>query len=78
MKFGLGIPNCREGRGIPAGFSGPREIVQLSCMAERLDFDCLWGGRPSERLHEEMLYVLGPYDHLDLTSFDLSLAACLE
>ncbi len=42
MRFGLGIPNCREGRSVPAGFAGPKEIVQVSKMAEGLGFDVLW------------------------------------
>ena len=42
MRFGLGIPSCREGRSLPAEFAGPREIVQISQEAERLGFDIIW------------------------------------
>ncbi len=43
MKFGIGIPTCREGLNHPAPFAGPDEIVQLAQMAERLGFDSIWG-----------------------------------
>ena len=42
IKFGLGIPNCREGRSVPAGFAGPKEIIYVSELAESLGFDVLW------------------------------------
>ncbi len=43
MKFGIGIPTCREGRDYTASFAGPQDIVELSQMAERLGFDTVWG-----------------------------------
>ena len=43
MKFGIGIPTCREGLYYPAGFAGPKEMVQVSQMAERLGFYSVWG-----------------------------------
>ncbi len=42
MKFGIGIPNCREGRDYPAGFAGPEDIVRLCQLAESLGFDSTW------------------------------------
>jgi len=42
IRFGLGIPNCREGRSVPAGFAGPKQIIQVSQLAEELGFDVLW------------------------------------
>ena len=42
IRFGLGIPNCREGRSVPAGFAGPKEIIHVSQLAETLGFDVLW------------------------------------
>ena len=42
IRFGLGIPNCREGRSVPAGFAGPKEIIEVSQLAEVLGFDVLW------------------------------------
>ncbi len=43
MKFGLGIPNCREGVFYPTFFAGPKEIIELSQLADRLEFYSLWG-----------------------------------
>ena len=42
MKFGVGIPNCREGIFYPAPFAGPRDIVRLAQLAERVNFDSIW------------------------------------
>ncbi len=42
MKFGVGIPTCREGRDYPASFSGPEEMVELSQLAEKLGIDYVW------------------------------------
>jgi len=43
MKFGIGIPTCREGLNHPAPFAGPDEIVKLAQMAERLGYYAVWG-----------------------------------
>lgn len=43
MKFGIGIPTCREGRDYPSNFSGSAEMVELSQLAERLGIDYVWG-----------------------------------
>lgn len=43
MKFGIGIPTCREGRDYPADFAGPNEMVELSQFAEKLGIDYVWG-----------------------------------
>ena len=42
MRFGIGIPTCREGRGMPAPFAGPEHIVELARMAEDLGYDSVW------------------------------------
>lgn len=42
MKFGIGIPNCREGVDYPAGFTTPGGIVKLCQSAEKLGFDSVW------------------------------------
>lgn len=43
MRFGLGIPTCREGLAYPSGFADIRAIADLACEAERDGFDALWG-----------------------------------
>lgn len=43
MKFGVGIPNCREGMFYPMSFVQPQDIVKLVQLAERLGFDSVWG-----------------------------------
>ena len=43
MKFGFPIPNCREGRDNLPAFAGPKEIIKIAQMCERLGFDALWG-----------------------------------
>ena len=43
MKFGFPIPNCREGRDNLTAFAGPKEIIKIAQMCERLGFDALWG-----------------------------------
>ena len=42
MKFGIGIPNCREGRDYVSGSVKPDEIAELCRMAEGLGFDSVW------------------------------------
>ncbi len=55
MKFGIGIPNCREGIRHPAPFlSGPEDIVKVAQLAERLGLDSVWGSdftNPSPKMH---------------------------
>ncbi|MDG6901881.1 MAG: LLM class flavin-dependent oxidoreductase [Nitrososphaerota archaeon] len=41
-KFGVGIPNCREGLYFPPGFASPRQIVELAAQAERWGYDSVW------------------------------------
>ncbi|MFQ5872339.1 MAG: LLM class flavin-dependent oxidoreductase [Dehalococcoidia bacterium] len=43
MKFGIGIPNCREGIFYPIPFAGTHEILKLTQLAERLGYDSVWG-----------------------------------
>ncbi len=43
MKFGIGIPTCREGRDYPSNFGGPTEMAELSQIAEKLGIDYVWG-----------------------------------
>ena len=43
MRFGLGIPTCREGVFYPIPFAGPKEIIELTKLAERLGFHSVWG-----------------------------------
>ena len=43
MKFGIGIPTCRQGFDVPPGFCGPHDIVEVSQMAEKLGMDFVWG-----------------------------------
>ncbi len=58
MRFGTAIPTCWEGGFAPAPFAGPKEIIQLIQMAERLGFDSVWGidrinpsrGMPGEQM----------------------------
>ena len=43
MKFGLGIPTCREGLAYPSGFASLQQVANLARDAERDGFDALWG-----------------------------------
>ncbi len=43
MKFGIGIPTCREGLNHPAPFAGPEEIVKAAQLAEKLGYYAVWG-----------------------------------
>ena len=42
MKFGIGLPTCREGEDYQTGFFKPSDIVKLAQTAERLGFDSIW------------------------------------
>lgn len=42
MKFGAAIPNCREGKVYPAGFTTPRLLTEIATAAESAGFDALW------------------------------------
>ena len=42
MRFGLGIPTCREGLAYPSGFADLQATAQLAQAAERLGFDTVW------------------------------------
>ena len=42
MKFGIGIPTCRQGIRYPLPFAGPNEIVEVTKLAEHLGFDSVW------------------------------------
>lgn len=43
MRYGLGIPTCREGLAYPSGFADLATIAAIAGEAERLGFDALWG-----------------------------------
>ena len=42
MKFGIGIPNAREGVFYPPGFCNASQLVELTLLAESLGFDSIW------------------------------------
>ena len=42
MRFGVAIPNCREGKVYPAGFVTPQVLVDVAVTAERVGFGALW------------------------------------
>jgi probable F420-dependent oxidoreductase len=42
MKFGLGIPTCREGLAYPSGFADLAATARLANAAARAGFDSLW------------------------------------
>jgi probable F420-dependent oxidoreductase len=42
MRFGLGIPTCREGLAYPSDFADLQATAQLAQAAEGLGFDSLW------------------------------------
>ena len=41
-KFGIAIPNCREGLYFRPGFASPRQIVETAVRAEELGYDSVW------------------------------------
>lgn len=43
MKFGVGIPTCRQGFDVPPGFCGAEEIPEVAKFAERVGVDFIWG-----------------------------------
>lgn len=42
MRFGLGIPTCREGLAYPSGFADLAATARLASQAEAAGFDSLW------------------------------------
>ena len=42
MKFGIGLPTCREGFTLPAPFATPKQIIELTKFAEKLGYDSVW------------------------------------
>ena len=42
MRFGIGIPTCREGLTLPAPFADPIQIVSLVQKAESFGYDSVW------------------------------------
>jgi probable F420-dependent oxidoreductase len=42
MRFGLGIPTCREGLAYPSDFADLQATAELAQAAERIGFDALW------------------------------------
>jgi len=43
VKFGVGIPTCREGMFYPVPFAGTQDIVKLTQLADQLGYDSVWG-----------------------------------
>ena len=43
MKFGMGIPTCREGITQPINSVMPDDLATWAIEAEKLNFDALWG-----------------------------------
>src|ERR671935_209872 len=42
LRFGVGLPTCREGVAYPVGYARPSDFVRIAQDAERLGFDSLW------------------------------------
>ncbi|WP_083460103.1 LLM class flavin-dependent oxidoreductase [Jiangella muralis] len=42
MRFGAAIPNCREGKVYPPGFTTPDVLTDIAVTAEASGFDSLW------------------------------------
>ena len=42
MKFGIGIPNAREGVFYPQKFCDAAQLVELTQFAESLGYDSIW------------------------------------
>ncbi|MBS37243.1 MAG: hypothetical protein CMO26_15120 [Thiotrichales bacterium] len=42
MKFGIGIPNAREGVFYPPGFCDSSQLAELTRLAESLGYDSIW------------------------------------
>jgi probable F420-dependent oxidoreductase len=42
LRFGVGIPNCREGLYFPPFFASPTEIIQIAQTAEEVGFYSVW------------------------------------
>ncbi|QBI20550.1 LLM class flavin-dependent oxidoreductase [Egibacter rhizosphaerae] len=42
MRFGIGLPTCREGVTYPPGFAGPQAFIDIAQAAEGLGFSALW------------------------------------
>ena len=42
LRFGVGLPTCREGVAYPVGYVRPSDFVRIAQSAEELGFDSLW------------------------------------
>jgi probable F420-dependent oxidoreductase len=42
LRFGVGLPTCREGVAYPVGYVRPSDFVRIAQRAEELGFDSLW------------------------------------
>jgi probable F420-dependent oxidoreductase len=42
LRFGVGLPTCREGVAYPVGYVRPSDFVRIARRAEELGFDSLW------------------------------------
>ncbi len=43
MRFGVGLPTCREGVAYPVPYVRPQEFAAIARRAEELGYDSLWG-----------------------------------
>lgn len=43
MQIDVEIPTCREGVMVPTPFAGPKEIVEVTLLAEELGYNAIWG-----------------------------------
>lgn len=43
MRFGIGLPTCREGTAYPVPYVHPSEFVEIAQRAEELGYYALWG-----------------------------------
>ena len=42
LRFGVGLPTCREGVAYPVGYVRPSDFTRIAQRAEQLGFDSLW------------------------------------
>lgn len=43
MRFGVGIPTCKEGLNFPLPFANPAQVIRIIQKAEALGFHSVWG-----------------------------------
>lgn len=57
IKFGVGIPTGTEGLMYPAPFASGRDNIKVSCLAEKLGYDSVWGNDHVSTQH----YIRGTF-----------------